>query len=76
MRYRSEQAMLDEELRRIEERELQIAQELSKESRPVTRPGWFGDILAQGFSEQEILFAVEVKGWDGEAVLNFLLDSM
>ena len=42
----------------------------------VEKPYWFEDIKAQGFSEKEIWFAIQVKGYDPDAVQNFLLDNM
>ena len=58
---------------------MELAKELSKkvkrESAP-ERPFWFAQLLSQGFSEQEILFAIEINGYDADLVLNFLLDSM
>lgn len=40
------------------------------------RPYWFTDLLMMGFSEEQIWFAIETKGYDPESVQNFLLDNM
>ncbi len=69
--------MLQEELRRIEEKEMELARELSNKNKTQqTRPDWFAVLLSQGFKEQEILFAIEINGYDPERVQNFLFDSM
>ncbi len=53
IRYKSEQALIEEELRKLEDREMRLAQEMSRKDKKETgagRPGWFGDLLCQGFS--------------------------
>ena len=40
------------------------------------KPYWFDDLVVQGFSDKEIWFAIEVKGFDPDAVQNFLLDNL
>lgn len=65
--------MLQEELRRIEEKEIEMARELSNKNKP-ERPFWFDDLLSQGFKEEEILYAIEINGHDPDRVQNFLLD--
>jgi 16S rRNA C967 or C1407 C5-methylase (RsmB/RsmF family) len=77
LKNRYEQDQLQEELRRIEEKEIEMARELSKKTKKETvHPYWFADLLSQGFKEQEILFAIEINGYDPDRVQNFLLDSM
>jgi hypothetical protein len=78
LRNRYEQELLQEELRRIEEKEMELARELSKKNKAPqpARPDWFAVLLSQGFKEQEILFAIEINGYDPERVQNFLFDSM
>ena len=52
MQNRLEEEHIQEELKRIEEREMEIAKELSKKVKrdPVfERPYWFDDLLSQGF---------------------------
>ena len=76
-----EQEKIQEEMKKIEEKEIQEAKKLSQaehNSPPTTQPKpyWFGDLVAQGFSEKEIWFAIEVKGFDPDAVQNFLLDNI
>lgn len=47
-----EQELLQEELRKIEEREIEMAREMSKKVKKdpsMDRPYWFGDLLCQGF---------------------------
>jgi hypothetical protein len=69
--------LLQEELRRIEEKEMELARELSKKGKKEQeRPFWFAELLSQGFKEQEILFAIEINGYDPDRVQNFLFDSM
>jgi hypothetical protein len=44
---------------------LEIAKEMSKKVKKdpdVQRPYWFQDLLSQGFSEKEVLFAIEING--------------
>jgi hypothetical protein len=56
-----------------------VVKEMSKKVKrdsAVQRPYWFTDLLAQGFQEQEILFAIEITGSDPDLVQNFLLDNM
>lgn len=45
---------------------------------PVHRqqPYWFNDLLMMGFSEEQVWFGIEIKGYDPESVQNFLLDNM
>lgn len=40
------------------------------------KPYWFDDLVVQGFSDKEIWFAIEIKGFDPDAVQNFLLDNL
>lgn len=56
-----EQEHLQEEMKKIEERELEIAKEMSKKVKKDTemeKPYWFEDLVCQGFSEKEIWFAI------------------
>lgn len=56
---------------------MKIVQEMSrKEANTQQRPAWYSTLLEQGFTEQQILFAIEIKGYDGEAVQGFLFDNM
>lgn len=48
---------IQEDLKKLEEREFQEAKKLSKQNNQV-RPYWFNDIKSQGFSDQEIEFAI------------------
>jgi hypothetical protein len=76
---RYEQELLQDELKKIEEREIEMARELSKKVKrdpSVERPYWFGDLMCQGYKEEEILFAIEINGYDPDLVQNFLLDNM
>lgn len=49
---------------------------MSKQNQRPQKPYWFDDLVAQGFSDKEIWFAIEVKGFDPDAVQNFLLDNL
>lgn len=60
---------------------MEEAKKLSKklndhESNKLEKPYWFGDLLGLGYSQKEIWFAIEIKGFDPDAVQNFLLDNM
>lgn len=63
-----EQETIEKELRRLEEQELEEAKKLSAYNNVVSsqkqKPYWFHDLLMMGFSEDQIWFAIEIKGYD------------
>ena len=57
------------------------AMKISSQTNPLQtekppKPYWFESLLAQGYSEQQINYAIEIQGYDPDAVQNFLLDNV
>ena len=55
-----------------------MAREMSKKVKKdpsMDRPYWFQGLLSQGYTEKEVLFAIEINGYDPDLVQNFLLDN-